>query len=267
MVRHLHLLLNPMAPPKSLSPPRIPCIRCPLRRLDSFRDFSPPELDFVQDFKMGELLADPGTSIVTEGERHPQLYTVLSGWGFRYKILEDGRRQILNYVLPGDLVGLQGNIMLEMQHSVEALTRMTLCVFERERLMTLYQNHPSLAYDITWLAAREESMLDEHLLSIGRRSAMERAAYLLIFLYSRGASTGSISPFQNGPQNGSLPLTQQHVADTLGLSLVHTNKTLRKLAAQGLIRWLDRGCEVLDPSGLHQVAEWWPPAESKRPFI
>ncbi|RWX79219.1 Crp/Fnr family transcriptional regulator [Neorhizobium lilium] len=252
-----------MANVKPVFPPRIPCIRCPLRRLDTFRDFSPPELEFVQDFKVAELVANPGTSVVVEGERHPQLYTLLSGWGFRYKILEDGRRQILNYVLPGDLIGLQGNIMLEMQHSVEALTKMTLCVFERERLMTLYQHHPSLAYDITWLAAREESMLDEHLLSIGRRSALERAAYLLIFLYSRAIGTGSLSQRQNAP----LPLTQQHVADTLGLSLVHTNKTLRKVAALGLIRWLDRGCEILDPPGLQNIAQWRPPAESKRPFI
>jgi len=252
-----------MANVKSVFPPRIPCIRCPLRRLDSFRDFSPPELDFVQDFKVAELVVDPGTSVVVEGERHPQLYTVLSGWGFRYKILEDGRRQILNYLLPGDLIGLQGNIMLEMQHSVEALTKMTLCVFERERLMTLYQNHPTLAYDITWLAAREESMLDEHLLSVGRRSAMERAAYLLVFLYSRVVSSGMITK----AGNQTLPLTQQHVADTLGLSLVHTNKTLRKLADSGLIRWLDRGCEIMDASGLYQAAQWRPPAESKRPFI
>lgn len=129
--------------------------------------------------------------------------------------------------------------------------------------MDLYQRHPSLAYDITWLAAREESMLDEHLLSIGRRSAAERAAYLLVFLHSRAKSTG---PVQAG-QSITLPLTQQHVADTLGLSLVHTNKTLRKLADQGLIRWLDRGCEVVNAEGLYQVAEWWPPAESKRPFI
>jgi CRP-like cAMP-binding protein len=252
-----------MANPKPVYPPRVPCIRCPLRRLESFRDFSPPELDFVQDFKVAELIAEPGNSLVIEGERHPQLYTVLTGMGFRYKFLEDGRRQILNYVLPGDLIGLQGNIMLEMQHSVEALTRMTLCVFERERLMALYQHHPSLAYDITWLAAREESMLDEHLLSVGRRSAMERAAYLLIFLHSRAVTTGNLAQ----GQSMALPLTQQHLADTLGLSLVHTNKTLRKLADQGLIRWLDRGCEIIDASGLHQLAQWRPPAESKRPFI
>ena len=218
----------------------------------------------MQSLKVGELQADAGMSIMAEGERNPQLYTALAGWGFRYKVLEDGRRQILNYVLPGDLVGLQGNVMKEMQHSVEALTKMTLCVFERDKLPVLFQNHPSLAYDITWLAAREESMLDEHLLSIGRRSARERAAYLLAFLDAR------IRSVSDAPTSGrafALPLTQQHVADTLGLSLVHTNKTLRKLAEQGLIRWLDRGCEVLDAERLYRAAQWRPPAEGRRPFI
>jgi CRP-like cAMP-binding protein len=252
-----------MAISRPVIPPRIPCEQCPLRRRPGFRDFTPEELAFVSSFKIGELPADPGMSIMVEGERNPQLYTVLSGWGFRYKILEDGRRQILNYLLPGDLVGLQGNIMVEMQHSVEALTRMTLCMFERDRLATLFQNHPSLAYDITWLAAREESMLDEHILSIGRRTARERAAYLLAFLEARARATGAA---QEG-KPVTLPLTQQHVADTLGLSLVHTNKTLRKLADQGLVRWLDRGCEVLNREGLYQVAEWRPPAEGRRPFI
>ncbi|KGD94979.1 Crp/Fnr family transcriptional regulator [Rhizobium sp. YS-1r] len=243
--------------------PRVTCDRCPLRQCRSFRDFSSEELGFVHDFKTGEVSAAQGMSIMVEGERNPQLYTVLSGWGFRYKILEDGRRQILNYVLPGDLIGLQGHLMEEMQHSIEALTRMTLCIFERDKLPKLFRHHPSLAYDITWLAAREESMLDEHLLSIGRRSARERAAYLFAFLDARVKSVAA--PPADRPFI--LPLTQQHVADTLGFSLVHTNKTLRRLVQQGLIRWLDRGCEVLDTERLYHVAEWRPPAEGKRPFI
>jgi CRP-like cAMP-binding protein len=160
------------------------------------------------------------------------------------------------------MIGLQGNVMAEMQHSVEALTRMTLCTFERERFSSLFRNHPSLAFDITWIASREESMLDEHLLSIGRRSALERAAYLLAFLDWRARATMA----DNGT-GYQLPLTQQHVADTLGLSLVHTNKTLRKLLDQGLVRWLDRGCQVIEPERLYRVAGWQPPDEEKRPFI
>ena len=137
------------------------------------------ELAFVSKFKKGELSVDKGATMLVEGSHSAHLYTVLFGLGFRYKLLADGRRQILNYLLPGDLIGLQGSLMGEMQHSVEALSPMLLCVFEREQLHTLYRNHPGLAFDITWIASREEQMLDENLLSIGRRTALERAAYLI----------------------------------------------------------------------------------------
>ena len=160
-----------MAIEPSPSPIRVSCFECPLRHMKRFRPFTEAELEFVSTFKRGELIADPGTTVLVEGARSAHLYTVLSGWGFRYKILEDGRRQILNYIVPGDMIGLQGAVMAEMQHSVEALTPMTLCVFERSRLFSLFELHPGLGFDLTWLAAREECILDEHLLSIGRRSA------------------------------------------------------------------------------------------------
>jgi CRP-like cAMP-binding protein len=190
------------------------------------------------------------------------LFTVLSGWAFRYKMLEDGRRQVLNYALAGDLLGLQGAVTGAMDHSVEALSPVVLCVFQRSDLESLFKNHPGLGYDLTWLAAREERMLDEHLLSVGRRSALERAAYLLSFLHQRALSVG-VRP----DQVLLVPLTQQLVADTLGLSLVHTNKTLRQLVRRGLIRWHDKACEILDPPALLETSGWPGLGEGRRPFV
>jgi CRP-like cAMP-binding protein len=241
---------------------RVPCERCPLRPLPYFRDFSSQELMFVSAFKTGELLAEPGSSILSEGSHSAQLFTVLTGWAFRYKTLSDGRRQVLNYLLPGDLVGLQGSMLGQMEHAVEALTSVVLCVFQRDRLEDLYRNHPGLAFDVTWLASREERMLDEHLLSIGRRSAFERAAYLIAYLHWRAESVGLV-----GRQPLAIPITQTHVADTLGLSTVHTNKTLRKLADRKLIAWRDRSCVVLDAAALRGIADWQPEQDIKRPFI
>ena len=152
-------------------------------------------------------------------------------------------------------------IALDMQHSVEALSPLVLCVFPRNRLDELFRNHPGLGFDMTWLAAQEERMLDDHLLSLGRRTALERAAYLIAFLYQRAVSVGLTGRALQ------LPISQMHVADTLGLSIVHTNKTLRRLAARDLIRWGDRFCEVLDIEGLMQVADWNGPSERKRPLI
>jgi CRP-like cAMP-binding protein len=239
---------------------RIPCEKCPLRDNAYFRDFTPEELEFISKFKRGELVAEPGSMILSEGSHSAQLFTLLSGWAFRYKTLEDGRRQILNFLLPGDLVGLQGSIIGKMEHSVESLSPVVLCVFQRDSLPGLFEHYPTLAFDITWLASREERMLDENLLSVGRRSALERAAYLIAFLYQRAEKVGVA-------KRPLIPITQQHVADTLGLSIVHTNKTLRKLADRGLIRWHDRSCEVVDPVALAEIAGWEGLGESRRPLI
>lgn len=241
---------------------KVPCEKCPLRPLPVLRDFSPEELAFVSEFKSGELNVEAGATLFLEGTNSAHLYTVLSGWAFRYKALPDGRRQILNYAIPADFIGLQGTVLNEMQHSVEALTNMVLCVFPRDKLWELYTKHASLAYDVTWLAAREEKILDEHLLSVGRRSALERTAYLLLHLFLRnerlGLTTGNKLP---------MPLTQQHVADTLGMSLVHTNKTLKRLFDSKTARWKDKIFEVLDRDALAVIAGYDGADDACRPLI
>ncbi len=241
---------------------RYPCTKCPLRAIKAFRKFNKEELEFVSGFKSGELTVDPGTTIIAEGARSAHLYTVLSGWGFRYKLLDDGRRQILNFLLPGDFIGLQASLMLEMQHSVEALTPMLLCVFERERLWELYQEMPSLAFDTTWLAAREEQILDEHLLSIGQRNGEERAAYLLLFLFDRAEVRGLTKG-----NSFAFPFTQPHIADALGLSLVHTNRVLNRFARRKLISFKKRALELHDRRAMAEIARWESRSDEQRPFI
>lgn len=239
-----------------------PCEQCPLRKRSTLREFTADELAFVKQFKVDELHVDPGASFLREGATSEHLYTVLNGWAFRYKMLDDGRRQILNYALPADMVGLQGALMREMEHSVEALTPLTLCVFPRAKLWDLYSKFPSLAFDITWLAAREEQLIDEHLVNLGRRTALERTAYLLLHLYVRADEAGMV-------KNGTIqfPFTQQHLADALGMSLVHTNKTLKRLMASNAIRWKDRIFEMVDRAALTDLAGDTVVARAGRPFI
>ena len=154
-------LAKPAAPPK-----QTPCARCPLKALPVFRAFQPNELEFVEWFKTGEFVTDAGATILMEGHSSPHLYTVLQGWAFRYKTLPDGRRQILNFAMPGDFLGLQTSMFDEMQHSVETLTKTVLCVFPREKIWALYEKFPNLAFDLTWLASRSERILDEQLLTV-----------------------------------------------------------------------------------------------------
>lgn len=241
---------------------QVPCERCPLRGMEVLRDFTPDELSFISTFKSGELNIEAGTSVLLQGTNSAYLYTVLVGWAIRQKTLPDGRRQILNFAVPSDFLGLQGAVANEMQHSVEALTDMTLCIFPREKLWDLFTKFPALAYDITWLAAREEQILDETLLSVGRRTAIERMAYLFLHLFTRaeevGLTKGSSIQF---------PFTQQHVADTLGMSLVHANKTLKKLSATRTMRWKGKVFEIVDREGLAEIAKFEIPGPHKRPFL
>ena len=241
---------------------KVPCEKCPLRTKPVFRQFTPEELKFVSDFKSGELNAEAGTSVLLQGTNSAHLYTVLSGWAFRYKMLPDGRRQILNFALPGDFIGLQGSVFDEMQHSVEALTDMILCIFPREKLWSLFSRQPGLGFDLTWLAAREEQILHEHLTSVGRRSAIERTAFLLLHLFARADDVGLTKG-----KTIEFPFTQQLVADTLGMSLVHTNKTLRRLTASRMIRWKDRKFEILDRERLVEIAGYDDSEKRPRPFI
>jgi CRP/FNR family transcriptional regulator len=95
-----------MADKKELPGRQVPCQLCPLRKLKIFRPFTPDELAFVSTFKTGEVTVKAGASLFLEGTNSAHLYTVLSGIAFRYKLLPDGRRQILNYCMPGDFLGL-----------------------------------------------------------------------------------------------------------------------------------------------------------------
>ena len=246
------------------SPARsVPCEACPFRSFHAvFRDFTPEELEFISGFKVGELRVERGNTFLMQGTSSAHLYTVLDGWAFRYKMLPDGRRQILNYALPGDFVGLQGAVLTAMEHSVEALTDMVLCIFPRDRLWELHRGHPTLAFDLTWLSAREEQILGEHLLSVGRRTAIERMAFLLLHLFTRARQLGLAEG-----DRVLFPLTQQHIADTLGMSLVHTNKTFQKLRRSGAVRSERNELEILDTAELGRIAQYDPTERAVRPFI
>jgi len=229
----------------------VPCASCPLRTLPLFLPLAEGELALIESLKRDQSMVRAGASIIHEGQTNAPLFTLLSGWAFRFKTLSDGRRQILNFLLPGDFIGVQQKMADASAHGVHALTDVMLCVFQRDALWELHRSAPKLGFSVTWLTAHEESVVDDALLSVGRRSAEERIATLLMWLYKRSAAvqpeavTGGV-PF---------PLTQQHIADALGLSLVHTNKTLRKLEGRGLHRITDGRLQLLDVKSLTRLAD------------
>lgn len=227
----------------------IPCPACPLRPRPAFIPMSQEEADFMLEIKIGELTVAAGTVVVMEGQETSRLYTALSGMGLRYKTLEDGRRQVLNFVFPGDLIGLQSVLMKESEHSVEATTAMTFCIFDRGALWKTYRQEPERAYALTWAGAVEEHFLGEALVTLGQRDAAERIAWALLRIHARLTALGL-------QHDGSVPFPyrQQDLADALGLSLVHTNKVLARLRQSKLAHWSGGRLALPDREALKALA-------------
>ena len=241
---------------------RTDCKACPLQKRESLRPLDEGQIEFMNQFKQGEMALDRGAQLFTQGINSPHLYTLLNGVMMRYRLLEDGRRQVVNYMFPGDIVGIQGAMNDSLDHCVEAITSCQLCIFLRENLPALYQQQPQLGFDITWLAAKEESALEEHLVTLGQRKAAARLAYLALFLLDRGEETG-----MGTRKSIRLSISQAQIADTLGLSHVHTNRTIQMLKSKKLLDWSIKGITVVDRDALEVFAESEGGIRGIRPFV
>jgi CRP/FNR family transcriptional regulator, anaerobic regulatory protein len=208
-----------------------PCDICPLRARTMFSPMTDDELAFMREFREGEVLLQPGDTLFHEGDPLESFYTVLEGLGARYKTLENGARQLINFIFPGDVVGLSGSLTHEAGATAEAATPMRLCRFRRSRLADLFRTQPDRGYALTWISAVEEHFLGETIATLGRRDATERLAWALLRVDQRLDALGLRDPTGGVP----FPYRQRDLADALGLSLVHTNKTLARLRPQARI--------------------------------
>ena len=184
----------------------------------------------------------PKERIAMVGGAYRGIYLVRNGWALRSRLLENGARQIVSVAMPGDFLGLNAMIFENSDFDIIAKTEVTANLIDRETLRAVLGHDPHLAAAIFWVTAREESILAERIVSLGRRSVRERTAHVLCEFISR------LEIIDERHANEILiPLTQEDFADILGTSLVHTNKTLRALDRdriiqfrQGLLRIIDR---------------------------
>ncbi len=177
---------------------------------------------------------EAGQWVVLEDDELDRTWVVLSGWAIRFKTFEDGRRQILEILLPGDIIGLYAVMLRRADFGVETLTRMTLAAFPAAALIDVSTRAPRLALALGWLAGQGERRLDEQVTRVGRRSATERMAHLFVELYLRQRRIGV-----ERSECGQFPLTQVILADILGMSHVHANRTFRSLNRDSLATFRD----------------------------
>jgi CRP-like cAMP-binding protein len=192
-----------------------------------------------------------GFQLLDPRETYSNAFLINDGWALRYRAFPDGRRQIINFLLPGDAFGLGGLVLSRPDHSVSAITPLSVSPLAPEALMTMMREHPRLGAAFLWSASQEEAVLREHIASIGRRTAYERVAHLLLELMHR---LEMVDLTENRQYH--MPLSQPLLADALGLSVVHVNRTLRKLQNDGLVAISARRMTILDYDALKRVADF-----------
>jgi CRP-like cAMP-binding protein len=225
-----------------------------VRKLEHFVQLSDAErarLDELARQHPSELR--PGEDLIREGDPPGPINLVLDGVACRYKTLHNGRRQIVGFVVPGDICDSRVFVLRRMDHSIGALTALSYARIETDDILALSDASPRVTRAFWWNDLVEESIAREWLLNIGQRSAYERMAHLLCEIYVRLSLVGMA---QNG--DCALPLTQTELADALGISAVHTNRTLQTLRSEGLIV-LQRGrLQIPDPRRLMAAGSFDP---------
>jgi CRP-like cAMP-binding protein len=170
-----------------------------------------------------------GTHLIREKERADCLFIVCTGWAFRYSITREGGRQISALLLPGDIANLDSLMFDRLDYGVCAVSEATIVALSRDRALALAAEHPGIAQSFTRLASIENSALTKWVLSLGRRPAKQRLAHLLCEISLR------LDAEQDNESRFYYPLVQEQLADTLGLTPVHVNRTMQQLRTERLI--------------------------------
>lgn len=224
-----------------------------VRKLGALCLMSDEEIAFMEGLQNHIVDIDKGTDFIEEGEDLRATCVIMEGWAIRYQLLDDGRRQILSYALPGDIIGLHINFRAKAAYSAAALTPLKIATVDPRRMLEISQKFPIIASGLSWCTAREFAILGDQAVRLGRLSASQRLAHLLLELWHRQDLIGEAEG-----DWVEMPMTQADLADTLGLSLVHTNRSLKKLKADNLITVSAESVRLNDVPALTEMAQFNP---------
>lgn len=220
-----------------------------LRKLANFTQLSAEESNAVDECCNDVREVGAREDIISQGDRTGGVKLLLEGFACRYKVLEDGRRQIVSYFVPGDLCDLRVFILKRMDHSIGAIVASRVATISPENVLKLTSTYPTLTRALWWSTLVEEAILREWIVNVGQRNALERMAHLFCELLYRFRAVDL-----NEGLSCTLPLTQVELAETLGLSSVHVNRTLQELRRQKLITLEGGTLTIQDLPALKEVS-------------
>ena len=221
------------------------------RKLGAFIALSSTEIQVLDRLHSRRRTFPAGRDMSHEGQTDQAAYILASGWVCSYKLLPGGTRQIVDFQIPGDFLGLRSVLLRTTDHNIEPVTKIEASEVMASDLLDAFNDTPRLAAAVLWAASRDEAMVVEHLVCIGRRDAKERTAHFLLELSVRLKLVGL------GTAHGySCPLSQYLIADALGLSAVHVNRVLRELREDGLVTFQHGKVTIHDLDRLVVLADF-----------
>lgn len=224
--------------------------RSPLSaKLSNFAPLSDDDVRTLDGLCRTEERFGAGADIVSEGDAPRSAFVLTHGMACRYRLLPDGRRQILTFLIPGDVSDLRVFLLKTMDHSIRAMVPTRLAAIGRETVIDIVARHPRIGAALSWGAMQEEAMLRERIVSLGRRNSRERLAYLLCELVWRQIAIGESESHAIW-----LPLTQTDLADALGLTAVHINRVLQSFRRDQLITLEHRQLVLLNLERLAAIS-------------
>lgn len=221
------------------------------RRLRYYADIGDRELAALKALKGGFEDFASGEDLINRGERPSEAFIVEKGWAARNVTLRDGRSQILNFMLPGDVFDLQVFVADKADHTITAITSVRVFQVERRALLSLFDGGTRAGAAFWWCALQEEAILREQIVRNGRRSARERVAHLILELHRRAIIAGEAEG-----ESFVMPISQALLADALGLSFVHVNRVLRELHHAGCIERNRTILTLKDRARLREIADF-----------
>jgi CRP-like cAMP-binding protein len=224
-----------------------------LTRLSRFMTLSAADLASLERIIKSEHLIKKRRDLVIVGFEYRNLSFVKEGYAIRYKLLRNGKRQILNVVLPGDVIGFPISFFDRSMYSVVAVTDLTYNVCSLDAYTRLCYEEPRFGLALSWLAAYEAAIYAEHIVDLGRRTPVERLAHFFLEIHARLQAVGHA-----GQTTFDLPFSQQVMADVLGLSVPHLNRVLQQLRADRLVSIEARQVELTDRERLVALAHYQP---------
>jgi CRP/FNR family transcriptional regulator, anaerobic regulatory protein len=196
---------------------------------DVFRSLAKSEASLIEALTLRSANVPANRVLFDAGEIGTNLHCIVRGWAYRYRTDGNGSRQILDFLLPGEVIGLPAALLGMAEHSVRSLTALRVNSLDVRLVGEAFQNEPALALRLARYVAAAAERVDELLTVIGCRDAIGRLAFLMMSLHRRLAHHGRVDPLDTP-----FPLRRQHLADALGLTGAHVNRTLNRLRQDGI---------------------------------